>query len=121
MADIFKLNGKDVVAKDIDFDTFCSFEEHGLGLGDIMTKNFSTLRAYIAICLGVSDDVASTEFNNHVVNGGSYTEIRDILDKKASESAFLAKLLEELERDIQKQKEQTEKKVQPQDHKKSSK
>lgn len=124
MADIyFDLNGEKVLAKPFNTNTVCEFSERGLEVGDIVTKAIPTMRAYIGICLGVTDEEAGNKLDEHMNNGGSYSAINDVMNTQIENSGFMKGLIEEFIKSIQAQTEEIkeQKKVQPQDHKKSQK
>lgn len=81
------VNGKTYPAKDFSYNTICSLEEMGVDIDHIKTTIL--LRAYIAICMGVSKEEAGIEIGNHVANGGDISEIANVInDKMAEETSF---------------------------------
>lgn len=88
----FTLNGKEYKAHAFDFNLLCELEEVGVSLEDIGTKPMTILRAYVSICIGKGKEYAGTEMQNHVINGGSFDEIMDILGKEIDESDFFQQM-----------------------------
>jgi len=82
------INGKTYKAKEFDFDFMCCLEESGITLQEIGEKIFSTVRCYVAYCMGVALPVAGKEINEHIVNGGTFDEFTEVFQEKAETSGF---------------------------------
>lgn len=88
----FKLNGKEYNAKAFDFNTVCDLEDFGFSMSDIEGKPMSMVRAYLALCLGKSVQEAGNEMEMHIVNGGNFDTIMDVITKEMNESGFFRNL-----------------------------
>lgn len=85
----FTINGKEYEEKEITFNTMCDFEEAGVSMTDISEKTLMVMRAYVAMCMGVSAKEAGKEINAHVMNGGDMAEIYNAFSEASENSDFL--------------------------------
>ncbi len=86
------INGKKYTAKELDFNFLCILGEQGIEISEISKKILPTMRAYVAYCMNTDMDIAGSEINNHIINGGSFEELADIFNEKAEESDFFRAL-----------------------------
>lgn len=94
----FELNGKKYNAKPFDFNMICDFEDFGLSMNTLALKPTVAVRAYIAICGGITLENAGKEISEHIVNGGNLNEVTEVLNDEMEKSDFflaLAKTAEE--------------------------
>ena len=89
---IFNINGKTYKAKEFDFNLLCDLEEQGLSLEDIDKKPMSFVRTYLSFCAGLTKELAGKEIESHVTNGGSFTDVIDVMSKEMEESGFFQAL-----------------------------
>ena len=82
------INGRVYKAREFDFDFMCALEESGIRLQDIGEKIFTTVRCYVAYCMGTDLSVAGAEINEHIVNGGTFDEFVEVFKEKADTSGF---------------------------------
>lgn len=94
----FTLNGKVYQAKEFGFNVMCDFEERGISLEDIEKKPMSMMRYYIALCMNSSDDVAGTEIEAHLINGGKLEDIANLLSDAMENSGFFQALSKRTEK-----------------------
>lgn len=92
MATKFKLNGKEVTAKEFDFNLMCEMEELGFDIDDFGNKPSVAFRGYIALCKNCSVKKAGQEINNHIINGGNLEELIKIMMNNLTNSNFFLAL-----------------------------
>lgn len=92
MTNTFTLNGNLVVAKKFDFNLICDLEDFGVSIQDVGKKPMPMIRAYIALCLGSSLDVAGHEIEQHIIGGGSFDEVMNAMSKEMENSDFFRNL-----------------------------
>lgn len=89
-----KINGKEYSIPDLnDFETVCRLEEQGINLVGLMSNAgekfnaapFCTIREALAGFMGVSKDEASAEIKEHVKNGGTISELMEIITNEINE------------------------------------
>lgn len=88
----FRLNGNTIVAKKFDFNLVCDLEDMGVSIQNAGTKPMAMVRAYIAICLGSTIEKAGAEMEEHLVNGGDFEEVMDVMNKEMEASDFFRAL-----------------------------
>lgn len=84
----FELNGKEIKAKEFDYNLMCDMEEMGFNIDEFGNKPMNSLRGYIALCKNCSLEKAGQEINAHVVNGGSLEDILDVMMNKLTNADF---------------------------------
>lgn len=82
------VNNRSYRAKELDFNFLCNLSEAGIEIQDVDKKIIPTLRVYVAYCMGVNDDIAGDEINNHIINGGKFEDLADVFSEKAESSDF---------------------------------
>lgn len=83
-----KINGKEIAAKPIDFNAAIRLSELG---GDIFAYNknpLSTLRAYLAYCMGTDAETAGDEIEKHIIGGEDLRELVKAFADACNDSAF---------------------------------
>ena len=88
----FTVNGRKVKAREADFNFLCDLGENGIEMSDIGKKPLNAIRQDVAFCMGGSADVAGSEINQHVLNGGDFEEILNVFREKMEESDFFRAL-----------------------------
>ena len=88
----FTLNKRVYQAKELDFNFICILGENNIDLSDIGKKVLPAIRCYVAYCMDADVDVAGTEINAHVINGGKLEDIINVFNEKAEESDFFQAL-----------------------------
>lgn len=92
MSKSFTVNGVTYVAKDFTFNTICDLEDMGVALSDFSSKPMSVVRAYLAICAEKSYEFAGGEIEKHVIAGGNFEDMMQIMSEKMDESDFFRAL-----------------------------
>lgn len=88
----FTVNEKVYKAKPVDFNMVCYFEDIGISMSEMNKKQMSTVRAYLALCAGVSNVQAGKEMEAHVIAGGNFEEITTVLNEELEQSDFFRAL-----------------------------
>lgn len=86
------INGKVYKARELDFNFLCELADNEIELTEISKKIFSSVRVYVAYCMGVDLSIAGDEINQHIINGGKFDEIIETFNAKAEESDFFQAL-----------------------------
>lgn len=93
----FKINNKEYKAKELTYGDIRKMESFGLNLmtdiTSIQAKVFSYTSGYLAVCGGFGIDVADNEMNEHIINGGDFTEISEAFVDSLSNSRFFQAML----------------------------
>lgn len=93
----FTVNGKEYAAKELTYGDIRKMESFGLNLmtdiTSIQAKVFSYTSGYLAICGGFSLEVADSEMNEHIINGGDFTDISEAFVDSLSNSRFFQAML----------------------------
>jgi hypothetical protein len=88
----FTINGKKYKAKELTYSDFREMESFGLNLmtdiTSISAKTLSYISGYLAVCGGFGIEVADNEMNEHIINGGDFTEISEAFGESLNESRF---------------------------------
>lgn len=84
----FKVNGVTYKSAAIDYNAVCFFEDNGLNFNDVRKKGNSFVRAYFALCAGISVEDAGVLINEHIVKGGNIDGIVDAFKKEIDKSDF---------------------------------
>ena len=87
--DTFVINDKEYKACDFDINMVCDMQDIGFDPMTNTNKILQFLRAYLAICSGTYDLVfAGKELTEHLKKYNNFDELREVLEKKVSESGF---------------------------------
>lgn len=93
MIKTFTVNGQIYKAHDFDYNTMCDLEEMGVGFDEgLANKSSALVRAYFAICAGISKAEAGKQIAQHIVSGGSMDAVVDAMVSAMNESDFFRKL-----------------------------
>ena len=98
-ANRFTVNKVTYTAKPFDFDMVCELEDMGVTFERIDKMPMSLIRAYFAICAGVSKEQAAELIQNHMINGGKLEDITEPMAKEMNDSDFFRSLAEKTEQD----------------------
>ena len=90
----FVVNKVSYIAKPFDFDMVCELEDMGVTFERIDKMPMSLIRAYFAICAGVSKEQAALLIQNHMINGGKLEDITEPMAKEMNDSDFFRALSE---------------------------
>ena len=99
MTKIFTVNGKSYKAKEFDFNFMCDLEDQNLSLEDIDKKPMSLIRAYLAFSAGITKEDAGKEIEAHLVNGGKFNDVVEIMSAQMQDSGFFRSFRESKEED----------------------
>lgn len=88
----FVINGKRYTAKPFDFNTVCDLEDSGVSLTEMQKKPMSMVRAYFGLCFNGSKEDAGKEIQAHVLGGGDFNELYEVLGAEMNESDFFQAL-----------------------------
>lgn len=88
----FNVNGTEYRAREFDFNMICDMEDMGVTLEDIQRKPMSMVRAYLAICSGKGNQFAGKEMEKHIVGGGNFDGIMEVITSQMNESDFFRSL-----------------------------
>lgn len=106
----FTINNKQYNSVPFEFETMCQFEERGIEAEEIGNKKtFSVIKAYFSMCSGLPDVIAGQEINSHVINGGDFVEIREVMEKEMDKSDFINAILNRAKNTEVSQTEETSK------------
>ena len=85
---IFKVNKKEYKTVPFDFNLVCEMEDMGVSVNEMGKKRFSVVRAYFALCAGISNVEAGKELEAHAIAGGNFEEIYKALNEEMDKSDF---------------------------------
>lgn len=97
----FTLNEKTYSAVDMNFNTVCDLEDFGVSLEQYATKPMAFMRAYVALSANMSAAEVGKEIEAHITNGGTLTEISDVINAAVEESGFFRALTKRQEKENQ--------------------
>lgn len=89
-------------AKKIGFNTICEWEEAGISLAEMQKKPMGMIRAYAAMCAGKTIDEMGEEIEQHIINGGDFTSIMEVIGEEMNESGFFRGLSKNAEKEAEK-------------------
>lgn len=96
----FKLNGKEYNAKWFSFNTVCDLEDCGFSMEDMQKKPMSMVRAYLSICLNTSLESAGKEMEEHIISGGDFEKIMEVITNEMNDSDFFRNLNKRAEEEV---------------------
>ena len=99
------INGKEYTAKEFDFNMVCDLAAHGVNIYSVdpLPMNVA-IRAYFAVCAGVSLAAAGNILGEHLMNGGDLSEITKAFEEKLEESGFFKSQIARLKAAVEAQK-----------------
>lgn len=87
-----KINGKEYKALEFDFNMICDLEDMGISMEEAGEKPMKMVRAYIGLCMGVPKEVAGNEMQNHIINGGDFSDAISVMMEMLEKSDFFRAL-----------------------------
>lgn len=84
----FTVNGVTYVARPFDFNLLCDLEDMGSSANNLGNNTMSTARTYFALCSGLDKVSAGAELQAHIIKGGNFAELIDVMLKEMDESDF---------------------------------
>lgn len=103
----FTVNGVTYTASPFDFNMVCELEDRGISLEDAQTKPMSLIRAYFSISANLSKAVAGAQMQAHLIAGGNFDELSDVIAKEMDESDFFQALSADKEKKTPKAQSKT--------------
>lgn len=88
----FTINGKEYQSKPFDFNLMCDLEDAGIPLEDVAKKPMSMMRAYFGLCCGAGRDYAGKEMEAHLIAGGTFEDITNVMTEEMNKSDFFYNL-----------------------------
>lgn len=88
----FKVNGKEYVAKELDFNAVCDLEEMGANVTQINKNAMSVVRGYVAYCGNMDPEDAGKEIQEHVIKGQNFNDVIEIIKDQMLTSDFFRSL-----------------------------
>lgn len=88
----FSINNKLYRAVPFDFNLVIDLQENGIEMSDIQKKPLSVLRIYLAKCGNFDTVVAGKELEAHLIGGGSFDALLEVVGKELDESDFFQHL-----------------------------
>lgn len=86
------INNKKYPVKEFDFNMVCELEDMGVSIEDLPTKPMSVVRAYAGICMGMDSLDSGKELENHLVGGGNFDEVLEVISYEVENSGFFRSL-----------------------------
>lgn len=96
----FTVNGKEYKAKAFDFNLICDLEDMGISLQEAGNKPMSMVRAYFGLCVGKGKEYAGKEMESHIINGGSFEDIINVMSDEMEKSDFFRNLNKKAEQEV---------------------
>ena len=85
----FKINGKTLTAKPVDFGMMVELEDRGITAEEIASKKFRLVKVYVALCAGCSDEEAVALINE---DPQALPMVLEAFMKEVDASGFFQKL-----------------------------
>lgn len=91
---MFKLNGKEYKDFELDFNTICRLEEIGVNIADASSlSGLDAIRKIMSVAFDFDVNKAGAEIEEHVKNGGTFTEVSEVIVKAIENSGFIKALV----------------------------
>lgn len=91
---MFKLNGKEYKNFELDFNTICKLEEIGVNIADASSlSGLDAIRKIMSVAFDFDIHKAGVEIEEHIKNGGNFSEISEIVVKAIEDSGFIKALV----------------------------
>lgn len=96
----FTINKNNYNAKPFDFNLVCDLEDMGISLQEMGKKRMSVIRAYFALCAGMSNESAGKEIEQHIVAGGNLEGLSAAMSDEMEKSDFFRTLFKTEEEEV---------------------
>lgn len=106
----FTVNGKEYKAKAFDFNLICDLEDMDISLETASSKPMSMVRAYFGLCAGKGKEYAGKEMESHIISGGSFEDIMNVMSDEMEKSDFFRNLNKKAEQETAESAEEQSKK-----------
>lgn len=107
----FVINGKEYKSKPFDFNLVCDLEDMGISLSEADNKPMSLIRAYFSICTGKGKEYAGKEMECHIINGGDFESLTQVMAKEMEMSDFFRNLNKAKATEVTEDSPKTRKKI----------
>lgn len=92
---VFNINGKTYKAKPFTYNLVSELEEMGISMESFGgSKAISSVRAYFALCAGLTKEEAGEELEKHMISGGKLKDLTMAMNKEMEDSDFFRSLKE---------------------------
>lgn len=105
----FVVNEKEYVAKPFDFNLVCDLEDYGFSMEEMGNKKIKAVRAYFALCAGMTVEQAGKEIEQHVIKGKDVSDITAAMNEEMEKSDFFRALFKATETETAANQKETEK------------
>ena len=88
---VVTINGNEYTIPKVDFEAICTLEENGVYLLNMERKNpklATMIRGLVAWIEGISNEEASQEIQEHLMNGGDLADIMSAVTQAVQSSGF---------------------------------
>lgn len=112
MKTFFTINNRRYEAKEFDFNLICDLQEMGvnvLNLSSIRKNPIPIIRTYLSLCMDADKDIAGAEIQEHIIGGGGFDEILEVITKKMEDSDFFQALNKTTEKNTPAEKTEAKK------------
>lgn len=92
MKRIFTINEKQYKAIPFDFNLACDLAEIGIPMQLMVSQPMVAVRGYFACVLGGNKELAGEELGKHIVKGGDFNEVLEIINEEMEKSDFFQAL-----------------------------
>lgn len=92
MNKLFTINGKTYKAIPFDFNLVCDLAEMGISMELLASQPMSAVRGYFACVLGGNKELAGRELGLHIINGGTFDSLMEIIAEEVEKSDFFQAL-----------------------------
>lgn len=89
---MFSVNGKVYQSKEFTFGVIRQFEDYGLQMSEIQNKPMTMVSAYLSVCGKMPLDKADEEINEHIINGGNFDDVMEVISEEMNNSRFFQAL-----------------------------
>jgi len=83
-----KINGKEYVLPELNFNTMCRLEEIGISLTDMDKRILSAVRGFLALAMGDDLNKAGLEMEQHLAAGGTLDDMMIEINEAVENSGF---------------------------------
>ena len=89
---LFTINGKQYKAIPFDFNLACDLSEIGISMQLMVSQPMVAVRGYFACVLGGNKELAGKELGEHVINGGTFDDLMEVISEEMEKSDFFQAL-----------------------------
>jgi len=89
----FTVNGKTYFTKELTFEYLVALDKNDIKVTNV--TGIAAVNCFFMYCSGLSEEEASKEITNHVINGGKLDDIIEAYSEALNESGFFRSLMEQ--------------------------